>query len=191
MGDHMTSNQQTSIDDELIARSVKGDAQAFGDLYERYLVSIYRYIYARIGEVREAEDLTETVFVKAWQALPTFKREKASFRTWLFRVAHNLMVDYYRTFKEEIELPEEDTLQSPSPQPEEDVIAMEDSVHLSTAIWKLNPLHQEVLTLRFVNEMSHKETAEVMGKSVGAVRVLQHRALKALQEQLEKSGGWV
>ncbi len=191
MGDKMTSNQHTSIDDELIARSVKGDTEAFGDLYERHLVSIYRYIYARVGEVREAEDLTETVFVKAWQALPKFKREKASFRTWLFRVTHNLMVDYYRTHKEELELPEEGTLQSPSPQPEEEVIAMEESIHLNMAIWKLNPLHQEVLTLRFINEMSHKETAEVMGKSAGAVRVLQHRALKALQEQLEKSGGWV
>jgi len=189
MGDNMRLNQHASIDDELLARSIRGDAQAFGDLYERYLVPIYRYIYARIGEVREAEDLTETVFVKAWQALPKFKRGKASFRTWLYRVAHNLLVDHHRTHKEEIELPENGKLQSTSPLPEEQVIATERSEYLAAGIRRLNPQYQEILTLRFINEMSHEESAQVMDKSVGAVRVLQHRALKALQEQLDLAGG--
>jgi len=191
MGDNMRLNQHASIDDELLARSIRGDAEAFGDLYERYLVSIYRYIYARIGEVREAEDLTETVFVKAWHALPKFKRSKASFRTWLYRVAHNLLVDHYRTRKEEVELPENGRLTSSSPSPEEEVIATERSEHLAAGIRRLNPQHQEILTLRFINEMSHEEAAQVMDKSVGAVRVLQHRALKALQEQLDLAGGQV
>lgn len=191
MGDNMRSNQHASIDDELLARSIRGDAQAFGDLYERHLVSIYRYIYTRIGEAREAEDLTETVFIKAWQALPKFKRSRASFRTWLYRVAHNLLVDQYRTHKDEIELPENGRLQSSSPLPEEQVIAMERSEYLAACIRRLNPRYQEILTLRFINEMSHEEAAQVMEKSVGAVRVLQHRALKALQEQLELAGGQV
>jgi RNA polymerase sigma-70 factor (ECF subfamily) len=66
---------------------------------------------------------------------------------------------------------------------------METSEHIGRAIGRLNPQHQEVLTLRFINELSHEETAQVMGRTIGAVRVLQHRALKALQEQLEESGG--
>jgi RNA polymerase sigma-70 factor (ECF subfamily) len=189
MGDNMTLSQHSAFDDDLLARAIKGDAEAFGDLYERHMMSIYRYVYYRIGEVREAEDLTETIFVKAWQALPNFRRSKASFKTWLYRVAHNLLVDYYRTLKVELELPEDSLLQSPSPQPEEQVIAMEQSEQIGKAIRKLNPQHQEVLTLRFINDMSHEETGEVMGKSAGAVRVLQHRALKALREQFEKSGG--
>ncbi len=189
MDGKMTSGQHSAFNDDLLARALKGDAEAFGDLYERHMMSIYRYVYYRIGEVREAEDLTETIFLRTWQALPDFKLGKASFKTWLYRVAHNLMVDYYRTHKEELELPEDSEVPSPSPQPEEQVIAMEKSTHIRMAIWKLKPQHQEVLTLRFINELSHKETAEVMGKSVGAVRVLQHRALKALQEQFEKSGG--
>ena len=185
----MTSDQQAAFEDDLLARAIKGDAEAFGDLYERHLLSIYRYIHYRIGEVREAEDLTETVFVKVWQALPNFKQGKASFRTWLYRVAHNLLVDYYRTHKEEHELPHDSALRSSSPQPEEQLIEMEKSMFIATAIRRLNPQHQEILALRFINEMSHEEAAQVMGKSAGAVRVLQHRALKALQEQLEQSGG--
>ena len=90
----MSSDQHTAIENDLLARAIKGDAEAFGNLYERHMMSIYRYIHYRIGEVQEAEDLTETVFVKVWQAMPNFKMGKASFRTWLYRVAHNLLVDY-------------------------------------------------------------------------------------------------
>lgn len=185
----MASDQQRAIDDGLLARAIKGDADAFGDLYERHMMSIFRYVYYRIGEVREAEDLTETIFVKAWRALPKFKFGKSSFRTWIYRVAQNTLIDHYRTQKEELELPEDTPLKSSSPLPEEQVIEMERSEQISKAIQRLNPQHQEVLMLRFINEMSHEEAAQVMGKSTGAVRVLQYRALKALQQQLEKSGG--
>jgi RNA polymerase sigma-70 factor (ECF subfamily) len=191
MDGQMASDQQRAIDDGLLARAIKGDADAFGDLYERHLMSIFRYVYYRIGEVREAEDLTETIFVKVWQALPKFKLGKSSFRTWIYRVAHNTLVDHYRTKKEEFELPEDAPIKSSSPLPEEEVIAMERSEQISVAIRRLNPQHQEVLTLRFINEMSHEEAAKVMGKSTGAVRVLQYRALKALQQQLEQSGGMI
>jgi RNA polymerase sigma-70 factor (ECF subfamily) len=123
--------------------------------------------------------------------LPKFKLGKSSFRTWIYRVAHNTLVDHYRTKKEEFELPEDAPIKSSSPLPEEEVIAMERSEQISVAIRRLNPQHQEVLTLRFINEMSHEEAAKVMGKSTGAVRVLQYRALKALQQQLEQSGGMI
>ena len=186
----MASDQHASVDDELVARSIKGDAEAFGDLYERYMLSIYRYMYARVGEVREAEDLTETVFIKVWQALPKFKLGKASFRTWLYRVAHNLLVDHFRTQKQELELPADGFLEASSPLPEEQVIEMERSEYLGSIIRRLNPQYQQILTLRFINEMSHEETAQIMDRSKGAVRVLQHRALKALQEQLAQSGGY-
>ncbi|MGD8813864.1 MAG: sigma-70 family RNA polymerase sigma factor [Anaerolineales bacterium] len=186
----MALNRQATIDDELLIRSVKGDAEAFGNLYERHMLSIYRYMYARVGEVREAEDLTETVFIKVWQALPKFKMGKASFRTWLFRVAHNLLVDHFRTRKEELELPADSMLQSSSPLPEEQVIAMERSEYIGSVIRRLKPQYQQILTLRFINELSHEEAAQVMERSIGSVRVLQHRALKALQDQLGQSGGY-
>lgn len=191
MDGEMASDQQRVIDDDLVARAIKGDVDAFGDLYERHMMSIYRYVYYRIGEVREAEDLTETIFVKAWRSLRSFKLGKASFRTWIFRVARNSLIDHFRTYKEELELPEDAALRSPFPQPEEEIIEMEKSEQIAQAIQRLNPHYQEILTLRFINEMSHEEAAQVMGKSAGAVRVLQYRALKALQQQLEQKGGRV
>jgi RNA polymerase sigma-70 factor (ECF subfamily) len=191
MDGKMVSDQQRATDDDLLARAIKGDADAYGDLYERHMMSIYRHVYYRIGEVREAEDLTETIFLKVWQALPGFKLGKASFKTWIFRVARNALVDYFRTYKEEFELPENAALRSSSPQPEEEVIEMERSEQIAKAIQRLNPQYQEILTLRFINEMSHEEAAQVMGKSAGAVRVLQYRALKELQQQFEQTGGQV
>ena len=90
----LTPNVET--DSQLAARAIDGDAEAFGDLYERYQNAIYRYIYYRVGEQGEAEDLTETVFLKAWETMPRFRVDQASFKTWLYRVAHNLLVDHRR-----------------------------------------------------------------------------------------------
>ncbi|MCH8878194.1 MAG: sigma-70 family RNA polymerase sigma factor [Chloroflexi bacterium] len=90
----LTPNAET--DSQLAARAIDGDAEAFGDLYERYQNAIYRYIYYRVGEQGEAEDLTETVFLKAWETMPRFRVDQASFKTWLYRVAHNLLVDHRR-----------------------------------------------------------------------------------------------
>src|ERR1051325_1346317 len=84
----------------LVQRAVAGDREAFGDLYERHLAAIYRYIFYRVGEAREAEDLTETVFLKAWQALNGYRPTEAPFAVWLYRIAHNLLVDRHRTRKE-------------------------------------------------------------------------------------------
>lgn len=87
----------TANDELLIHACLEGDGRAFGTLYQRHMLSIYRYLLARIGDVQDAEDLTENVFLKVWQALPRYQAGKASFRTWLYRIAHNTLVDHYRT----------------------------------------------------------------------------------------------
>ncbi|MGD2253460.1 MAG: RNA polymerase sigma factor [Anaerolineales bacterium] len=188
MNSFRTLEPELQSDEEMVARAIKGDVDAFGDLYQRHLPSIYRYLYYRLGEVLEAEDLTENVFLKAWQGLKSFKKGKGSFRTWLYRVAHNTLIDHYRTMKQESPLQPIEELEAPSPRPEEQVIAKERSQGLARAIARLKPEFQEILTLRFINGMSHMEAGQVMGRSSGAVRVLQHRALKALGEILEGSG---
>jgi RNA polymerase sigma-70 factor (ECF subfamily) len=185
----MANKRSLQSDEDLLARAVKGDAEAFGDLYERHLGAIYRYIYYRVGETRLAEDLTETTFLKAWQALPRFRIGGTPFRVWLYRVAHNLLVDHYRTRKEQVPLSVHPPMADPSPSPEEELIARDRRDWVSAAIARLSPDYQEVLTLRFVNGLSHSEAAEVLGRSVGAVRVLQHRALKALREVLVNRKG--
>ena len=175
-------------DAELLKKAVEGDAQAYGDLYERYLDPIYRYVYHRVGDELEAEDLTEMAFLKVWEALPQFDISRTPFSAWLYRVAHNLVVDHFRTRRVHEELPQE--LPWPGGQPEKAAMMGEQRRELLTAMSNLRSDYQEVLTLRFLSEMSHGETAKVIRRSVGAVRVLQHRALEALRQIMAQKEGW-
>src|SRR5512137_2072325 len=91
-------------EEDLIARAVQGDADAFGDLYERYLARIYRYTFYRVNDVADAEDLTEVVFLKAWKALGDYRAGVVPFGAWLYRIAHNVIIDRHRTRKETLPL---------------------------------------------------------------------------------------
>lgn len=181
--DSVTTQDRESA---LLQRAIEGDAKAFGVLYERHMLEIYRYIYYRIGHVQDAEDMTEVVFLKVWESLPSFQPGRASFRTWLYRVAKNSLIDRYRTQKQVEGLPDYG-LQSPAGTPEQSLAQQQDLDDLTPALQKLAPDYQEVLTLRFINELSHAETARIMERSEGAVRVLQHRALKALKEEFQNA----
>ena len=170
----------------LVKRAIQGDAEAFGDLYEQYLNLIYRYIYYRIRDTRVAEDLTEMVFLKVWENLSSFEVDRISFKGWLYRVAQNLLIDYYRTRKESESFNEELDLQDPGMLPEEILIKDEQQEMVFRAMKELKSEYQDILTLRFINELSHEEAAQILNRSVGAVRVLQHRALQSLDQQIEK-----
>jgi RNA polymerase sigma-70 factor (ECF subfamily) len=165
---------------ELIARSIDGDAGAFGTLYERYLGAIYRYVYYSVSDHAEAEDLTENVFLKAWRALPRFRLQGAGFRTWLYRIAHNSIIDRHRTYKQAVSLDEAADLRDPNPTPESAVEAEQEIRMLSAALARLKPRARQVILCRFISGLSHAETAEVLGISEGHVRVLQYRALKRM-----------
>lgn len=172
-------------DDVLVRRAIEGDAEAFGDLYERYLMAIYRHIFFKIGDELQAEDLTEMVFLKVWEALPRFDIGRISFRSWLYVVAKNTVVDHYRTRKAHLPLEQAEPLPDTQASVEQQVMSAERLRELQGAISQLAPDHREILVLRFVDGLSHEESAEIMQRSVGAVRVLQHRALKALHSLLE------
>jgi RNA polymerase sigma-70 factor (ECF subfamily) len=172
---------------DLIARAQQGDASAFGRLYERHLDGIYRYVYYRVSDHDEAEDLTETVFLKAWEALPRFRTRGSTFRAWLYRIAHNAVIDRHRTHKTTLPLDEiPNASDDDTPTPEDLALAGQEAVQLEVALSRLDPRSQEVIVNRFVNGLSHTETAKVMGLRVGHVRVLQHRALEAMRQLLGK-----
>jgi RNA polymerase sigma-70 factor (ECF subfamily) len=171
-------------DEKLIARAQRGDTAAFGDLYERYLTTIFRYVFYRVGERTEAEDLTETVFLKAWEALGRYRVREVPFRAWLYRIAHNTLIDCYRTTKETVPLDEQCELPDPADQPDELFDLQESRAAVTQALQNLPPDYQHVLTLRFISGLSHAETSQVLGRSEKAVRVLQHRALNALRKIL-------
>lgn len=167
----------------LAARARQGDKEAFGDLYELYLNEMYRYVFYRVNNHLDAEDLTEQVFLKAWNSLPTFQG-KASFRSWIYRIAYGTVIDHYRTRKPVETLDETNSPEAADPQPEEQAINREKAELIASVINQLAPLQQHVLILRFINGFNTEETAEVLERSVGAVRVIQHRALKAMQALL-------
>lgn len=172
-------------DMDLVALAQKRDAAAFGRLYERYLDGIYRYVYYRVSDRDEAEDLTETVFMKAWAALPRFRSKGATFRAWLYRIAHNAVIDRHRTRKAVLPLEQaEDWLDVEASSPEAAAEAAQESAKLGAALSRLSPRLQEVILHRFVNDLSHAETAQVMGLRKGHVRVLQHRALNQMRDLL-------
>jgi RNA polymerase sigma-70 factor (ECF subfamily) len=168
----------------LIIRAQNGDTEAFGGLYEYYLDTIYRYVYYRVQNHQDAEDLTETVFLKAWQKIPDYRIGKTPFIAWVYRIAHNSVIDHYRTRKETVPLNEQLPLSDGKMSLEAHILSQEQKQTLTEAIKRLSPLHQHVLVLRFINGLKPAEVAEVLDRNVGAVRVLQHRALKALHTLL-------
>jgi RNA polymerase sigma-70 factor (ECF subfamily) len=171
----------------LIAQAIAGNREAFGDLYERHLAAIYRYVFYRVGDRRDAEDLTETVFVKAWEALDRYRPTEAPFTAWLYRIAHNLLIDAHRTRRPMDALT--DHYPDSAYGPEHTVAAREQAATVTQALAQLEPVHQQVLSLRFLGDLSHAETAQIVGKTEGAIRVIQHRALQVLRQLLTTQVG--
>jgi RNA polymerase sigma-70 factor (ECF subfamily) len=171
---------------QLIERAVDGDKAAFGQLYEHYLDRIYRYVYHNVSDHPEAEDLTEVVFLKAWEALPRFRMNGTGFQAWLYRIAHNLVIDRHRTRKPLLPLDQFFHLRDASPTPEATLERNETRSDLSRALEQLQPRLRQVILCRFIGELSHAETAKVLGIKEGYVRVLQYRALKQMQVCLDE-----
>lgn len=168
---------------KLVALASKGDVDAFGDLYELHLEEMYRYVRYRINHEQDAEDLTEQVFLKAWAGLSGYRGE-VPFKAWIYRIARNTVVDHYRTRKAESPLMEWALPPNGKGQPEESALAQETTQLLAQAISRQSALHQDVLVMRFINGLSTEETARILERSAGAIRVLQHRALKSLKSYL-------
>jgi len=185
----MADSLENLTDKELTERITSGESTAFGVLYERYLDSIYRYIYYRIGDANEAEDLTEIVFFRTWRKIveKEFDATRLNFRPWIFKIAHNLVIDTYRNNDESVSLKHISSIVDDAPSPQ--LLAEEREINstLLSAINRLDsPVFGQVIILRFINRLSHKETADILGINEGHVRVLQHRALKKLKKDLLK-----
>ncbi len=173
--------------DQLLQRAAHGDADAFGDFYEHMLPRVYRYAFYRLGNTNDAEDLTEETFVRAWEALQKRRQPPRYPEAWIFRIAHNLIVDRYRAARSEASLDELPPLTDPADPPEQMVQQEETLQTVMHHLRRLPPQWQQVLVCRLINGMSHAETARVVGLTEGHVRVLQYRALKKLKEWLGQS----
>ena len=171
-------------DRELVERAKKNDAQAFGELYEIYFDRIYRYIALKTGDRDEAEDMTQQVFMKALKSLGSFKWQNVPFSAWLYRIAHNQVVDHLRK-KSRRPTSQLDEAVAPLPDPGVDPEkAAElncDIALLSQAMRRLTPAQQDVIALRFTSELPIAEVAVLLGKTEGAVKAMQHSAIQALR----------
>jgi len=185
---HSTPEQEDAL---LIEKARNGDVDAFGELYDRYAASIFRFVYSQTTHRLDAEDITADVFFRAWQSLPRYKDQGFSFSPYLFRIARNALIDSRRKRTVTKEISEDEMMKIP------DKIAAEPSTLLSTktqhnelvrVLSQLREDYRTVLILRFFNDLSPEEISEVMGRSVGAVRVLQHRALSSLRKLIPTHG---
>ncbi len=172
---------------ELIERA-KTDKEAFGQLYERYVDRIYNYVYYRIGNVADAEDLTAKIFVRAMRHIPNYQDQGVPFSAWLYRIAHNLVANWHRDRSRRQIIALDDIVQwhSSGESPEFFAELMEDKERLAQAVRRLPADRQELLTLKFVERLPNAEIGDIMGRSEGAIKSLYHRTLMALREDLHR-----
>ena len=172
----------------LVQRAQSGDGAAFAALYDVFASRLYRYFRFRVSTAETAEDLTQRVFLKMIEQLPNYKSRGIPFAAWLFRVARNAWIDENRTNHPSVPLESLSDSPSDTSGPETLAAAAIDSDALHAAVTALPPDQREVIAGRFFAGLPPRETAAQMGRSEGSVRVLQHRALKALRALLPANG---
>ena len=185
--DEAKEKNNTALPDEeaLVEKAKQGDSQALSAIYEAYFDRIYRYIFLRMRNESEAEDLTQQVFMKMLKSISGFKSKGVPFSAWLYRIAHNQVVDFHRQQNRKSTVDIEGLpLPSTAEDPQQTIELEVDIDELKKAISKLTAAQQEVLALRFTGEIPIARCAEIMGKSEGAIKALQHSAVVALRKAL-------
>lgn len=172
---------------EYVSRAQRGDREALAILYQMHVRAIHRYVAARIGVAEDSEDVTAEVFVAMVKALPGYRPTGAPFAAWLYRIASAQVANYYRRHGRLTREEDVDGIQDPASSPEELFQDAENLEMVRQALNRLSEEQQTVLIMRFVERKSHADVALSLGKSITAVKTLQHRALVALSEFLGTS----
>jgi RNA polymerase sigma-70 factor (ECF subfamily) len=171
-------------DAALARRAGRGEAEAFGVLYDRYVDQVYRYTFYRVRNEAEAEDVTSEVFMRALRAIPKYEPRQA-FLAWLYRIARNAIIDRSRRRANRQQVSFEDALAHPNADqvvnPDEGLLAGSDAAAVRKAMQQLTPLQQEILVLRYVEGFDTKTISKLVGKRDGTVRGIEFRALNALR----------
>ena len=169
----------------LVEQAKSGDADAFGQLYDACIDRVYRFIFFRVSDVPTAEDLTSQVFLKAWQNLGRY-RPNGPILAWLYAIARNTVIDHYRTYKQTVSLDEAAPIAAQDDKLDEVVEFQFEMSSLQESMQYLTEEQQEVLILKFISGYETSQIARKMGKSEGAIRALQMRALQALAKVMVK-----
>jgi RNA polymerase sigma-70 factor, ECF subfamily len=180
----------------LVERAQAGEAEAFGLIYDRYVDTVFRFIYFRVGNRQLAEDLTSDTFLRALKRIGSFTWQGRDLGAWLVTIARNLVADHFKSGRYRLEVTTGDVLDAdredrgPEGSPEAAVVDHITNVALLTAVKQLNPEQQECIVLRFLQGFSVAETAQTMGKNEGAIKALQYRAVRALARLLPEGFQW-
>jgi len=175
-------------DDEVVSLATSGDVNAFGELYDRYVERIYNYIYYRTSNHVDAEDLTERVFFRAIQHIKKYENRGLPISAWLYRIAHNLVANWYRDNSRRQEIPIDTfdfTLQYQGELPEVAVLRSEEREQLMSVIRELPEERQQLVILKFVDGLTNAEIGKIMGRTEGAIKSLYHRTLTSLREDYQ------
>ena len=184
------SNLQAADDSELIARAAKGDREAFGALYERYVFKVFRHVYYLTNDSHTAEDLTAQTFLNALEAIHRYEVRGVPFLAWLLRIGYNLTVNHRKVRGNgTAPLPEVVEAKGTLYSPEASCEAKADGERVWEGVRRLRGNQREVIVMRFVDGLSYPDIARVLDKSIGAVRVIQYRALSALRRRMEDDLG--
>jgi RNA polymerase sigma-70 factor (ECF subfamily) len=184
--DNINDPSNLSID-EIIDRAIAGDLDAFGCLYEKNVDRIYNYIYYRTGNHTDAEDLTSKVFIRAINHINRYRKTEVPFSAWLYRIAHNLVANWYRDRKrrQDITLDENVEIRDKSEHLESGLVNDEYRLSLLQLLNQLPPERQQLLILKYVEQLPNDEIGKIMGRSEGAIKSLYHRTLLTLRDKLE------
>ena len=178
------SSAEREEDAALARRAGRGEAEAFGVLYDRYVDQVYRYTFYRVRNEAEAEDVTSEVFMRALRAIPKYEPRQA-FLAWLYWIARNAIIDRSRRQASRKQVSFEDALAHPNADqvvnPDEGLVAGSDATAVRRAMQQLTPLQQEILVLRYVEGFDTKTISKLVGKRDGTVRGIEFRALNALR----------
>lgn len=174
------------FDEDQLVEQAKTDPAAFGQLYELYVEKIYNYVYYRIGNHHDAEDLTAKVFYRALNHVPNYNNKGVPFGAWLYRIAHNLVANWHRdnSRRQVVGLEQVTVSGGRQESPHRAAERTNERELLLEALKQLPPERQELLTLKFIERMSNAEIGQVMGRSEGAIKSLYHRTLVALKDIL-------
>ena len=177
-------------DTQYIDLARAGDVRGFAYLHDCHYEAIYNFVYFRVDEVTVAEDITAEVFVRMVKMFDKYRKKQQTILPWLYTIARNLVTDHYRkkARKPDQVSIEEMELASSEKSPEHILSSQMDSDCLKKAIYGLTDIQQQVIVSKFIEERSNEEVAELMDRTVGSVKSLQHRALSSLQRMIEKAG---
>jgi len=179
-----------SLNDAALVQLAKDNPEAFGELYERYVTKIYNYIYYRVGDQEEAEDLTARTFFRALRKIGSYEERGLPFSAWLYRIAHNLVANWHRSQsrRKSVQLDELIAATSDGASPSSLIERQEARETLLEVIQELPEDRQQLLILKFVERMPNAQIGKVMGRSESSIKSLYHRTLKTLRSDLQERG---